>query len=128
MTKGLRGMQPDMSLLSWMAMDGGHKKGKPRLFGHHAGSKRVRQGGQSCPRLGVKYLTIFAFSTGIGSAHKKRWQVVGPVLEYILKEANNLKKNGVRVRFIGDRVRLEEPLFDLMDNLKCSRVTMISSI
>ena len=38
-------------------------RGKPRLFGHHAGARRVREIVEACPDLGVKYLTIFAFST-----------------------------------------------------------------
>lgn len=38
-------------------------RGRPRLFGHHAGAKRVREVVECCPALGVKYLTIFAFST-----------------------------------------------------------------
>ena len=40
-----------------------NNKGKPRLFGHQAGARRVREIVESCPGLGIKYLTIFAFST-----------------------------------------------------------------
>ena len=95
------------------------KRGKPRLFGHHAGSKRVREILKSCPRLDVKYLTIFAFST---ENWKRTQEEVAGLMTlfriYIIREAKNLKKNGVRVRFIGDRVRLEASLVDLMDNLE----------
>ena len=95
------------------------KRGKPRMFGHHAGSKRVREILQSCPRLGVKYLTIFAFST---ENWKRTQEEVAGLMRlfrrYIIREAKNLKNNGVRVRFIGDRVRLESSLVDLMDNLE----------
>ena len=38
-------------------------QGRPRLFGHQAGARRVREIVESCPDLGIKYLTIFAFST-----------------------------------------------------------------
>ena len=38
-------------------------KGRPRLFGHRAGARRVREIVESCPDLGIKYLTVFAFST-----------------------------------------------------------------
>ena len=38
-------------------------RGRPRLFGHQAGARRVREIVESCPNLGIKYLTIFAFST-----------------------------------------------------------------
>ncbi|MEL6412387.1 MAG: undecaprenyl diphosphate synthase family protein, partial [Pseudomonadota bacterium] len=38
-------------------------RGRPRLFGHHAGARRVREIVSACPDLGIKYLTMFAFST-----------------------------------------------------------------
>ena len=39
------------------------KRGRPRLYGHHAGARRVREIVEACPDLGIKYLTVFAFST-----------------------------------------------------------------
>ena len=94
-------------------------RGRPRLFGHHAGAKRVREIVEACPDLGVKYLTIFAFST----ENWKRTQVevaglMGLFRRYIAKEARALKDEGVRVRFIGDRVRLYDKLVGLMDELE----------
>ena len=94
-------------------------RGRPRLFGHHAGAKRVREIVEACPDLGVKYLTIFAFST----ENWKRTQVevaglMGLFRRYIAKEARALKDEGVRVRFIGDRVRLDDKLVGLMDELE----------
>ncbi len=95
------------------------QRGRPRLFGHHAGAKRVREIVEACPDLGVKYLTIFAFST----ENWKRTQVEVAGLmslfrRYITKEARALKQEGVRVRFIGDRVRLDAKLIALMDELE----------
>ena len=104
-------------------MDGnGHwaqARGRPRLFGHHAGAKRVREVVESCPALGVKYLTIFAFST----ENWKRTQVEVAGLmslfrRYISKEMKALAAQNVRVRFIGDRVRLDAKLVQLMDQLE----------
>ena len=74
---------------------------------------------EACPDLGVKYLTIFAFST----ENWKRTQVevaglMGLFRRYIAKEARALKDEGVRVRFIGDRVRLDDKLVGLMDELE----------
>ncbi len=94
-------------------------RGRPRLFGHHAGAKRVREIVEACPDLGVNYLTIFAFST----ENWKRTQVevaglMGLFRRYIAKEARALKDEGVRVRFIGDRVRLDDKLVGLMDELE----------
>ncbi len=94
-------------------------RGRPRLFGHHAGARRVREVVEACPGLGVRYLTVFAFST----ENWKRTQVEVAGLmslfrRYIVKETRTLKENGVRVRFIGDRVRLDSKLTELMDTLE----------
>jgi len=94
-------------------------RGRPRLFGHHAGARRVREVVECCPALGVKYLTIFAFST----ENWKRTQVEVAGLmslfrRYISKEMNALAEQNVRVRFIGDRPRLDAKLIALMDRLE----------
>ncbi|MEE9389417.1 MAG: polyprenyl diphosphate synthase [Paracoccaceae bacterium] len=94
-------------------------RGKPRLFGHRAGGKRVREIVQSCPQLGVKYLTVFAFSTE--NWKRTQAEVSGLMTlfkRYITREANALLANGVRVRFIGDRIRLEKKLVDMMNGLE----------
>jgi len=94
-------------------------RGRPRLFGHHAGAKRVREIVEACPAVGVKFLTIFAFST----ENWKRTQsevsgLMSLFQRYITGEAKALKKNGIRVRFIGDRMRLAPKLVELMDDLE----------
>lgn len=94
-------------------------RGQPRLYGHHAGAKRVREIVESCPDLGVKYLTIFAFST---ENWKRTQQEVSGLMSlfrlYITRETRQLRDEGVRVRFIGDRVRLDDKLVALMDTLE----------
>lgn len=92
---------------------------RPRLVGHHAGAKRVQEIVRAAPDLGVKYLTIFAFSTE--NWKRTQTEVAGLMKlfkRYIRREAQNLLDEGVRVRFIGDRVRLEPALVDLMDGLE----------
>ncbi|SFR03821.1 polyprenyl diphosphate synthase [Poseidonocella sedimentorum] len=94
-------------------------RGKPRLYGHHKGARRVRAVLEACPDLGVKYLTIFAFST----ENWKRTQTeVSGLMKlfrrYIIRESQSLLSAGVRVRFIGDRVRLDDTLVALMDELE----------
>lgn len=94
-------------------------RGRPRLFGHHAGARRVREVVEACPGLGIKYLTVFAFSTE--NWKRTQAEVAGLMSlfrRYIIKETRTLKENGVRVRFIGDRVRLDSKLTDLMDALE----------
>ena len=95
------------------------QRGRPRLFGHHVGARRVREIVRCCPDIGVKYLTIFAFSTE--NWRRTQAEVSGLMSlfrRYILRESRNLFEAGVRVRFIGDRVRLDEPLVRLMDELE----------
>ena len=94
-------------------------RGRPRLFGHHAGARRVREIVEACEPLGIKYLTIFAFST----ENWKRTQTeVSGLMKlfkrYIQREARDLYEAGVRVRFIGDRVKLADDLVTLMDELE----------
>ncbi len=103
-------------------------RGRPRLFGHHAGAKRVREIVEACPDYGVKYLTIFAFSTE--NWKRTQTEVAGLMSlfrRYIRREAEDLKAENVRVRFIGDRFKLDAELRKLMDELEaltaeCDRV------
>jgi len=94
-------------------------RGRPRLWGHHVGAQRVRDIVRACPELGVKYLTIFAFSTE--NWKRTQTEVAGLMRlfkRYMRHEIQNLVDNDVRTRFIGDRVRLEPALVDMMDNLE----------
>lgn len=95
------------------------QRGRPRLFGHQAGAKRVRQVVSKCPELGVKYLTIFAFSTE--NWKRTQSEVAGLMAlfrRYITREANFLHQLGTRVRFIGEREKLDEKLQKLMSYLE----------
>ncbi|MEO0990975.1 MAG: polyprenyl diphosphate synthase [Pseudomonadota bacterium] len=95
------------------------KRGLPRLSGHQAGGRVLRDIVQACPPLGVRYLTVFAFSTE--NWKRTQTEVSGLMTlfkRYIRREAAALVRRGVRVRFIGDRVRLEEPLVAMMDELE----------
>ncbi|MEJ6388475.1 polyprenyl diphosphate synthase [Gymnodinialimonas ulvae] len=94
-------------------------RNRPRLVGHHAGAKRVREILRASVELDIKYLTIFAFSTE--NWKRTQTEVAGLMKlfkRYIRRESQNLFQEGVRVRFIGDRVRLEPALVDLMDGLE----------
>ena len=117
--KGIIGAAEHVAII----MDGNGRwaksRGKPRLYGHRAGAKRVRDIVEACPQLGVKYLTVFAFSTE--NWKRTQTEVAGLMKlfkKYILSEAKRLVDAGVRVRFIGDRLRLEPRLVQLMDELE----------
>ncbi len=95
------------------------QRGRPRLYGHHAGARRVREIVESCPSVGVTHLTIFAFSTE--NWKRTQTEVAGLMRifrQYIKREASALKEKGVRVRFIGDRLRLDPSLVSMMNELE----------
>ncbi|KRS14765.1 UDP pyrophosphate synthase [Roseovarius atlanticus] len=93
------------------------KRGRPRLFGHHAGARRVKEIVTACPDFGVEYVTIFAFSTE--NWKRTQTEVAGLMSlfrRYIIKEMQEFVRENVRVRFIGDRPRLDAKLRQLMDD------------
>ncbi len=94
-------------------------QGKARLFGHHEGAKRVKDIVSACPDFGVKHLTIFAFSTE--NWKRTQSEVTGLMSlfrRYIRNEMREVASKGVRVRFIGDRNRLDAKLIKLMAELE----------
>ncbi|OSP53642.1 polyprenyl diphosphate synthase [Pseudoruegeria sp. SK021] len=94
-------------------------RGKPRLFGHRAGANRVREIVEAAPDCGIRYLTLFAFSTE--NWKRSRAEVAGLMAMfrlYIKREAAELNASGVRVRFVGDRRPLNPGLLGLMERLE----------
>lgn len=95
------------------------RRGLGRLRGHQAGATRVREIVRACPDQGVRYLTLFAFSTE--NWRRARAEVAGLMAlfrRYLKSEAAELIASGVRVRFIGDRRPLNPGLVRLMDDLE----------
>ena len=95
------------------------ERGKPRSYGHQAGVDTVRRITSECTRLGVKFLTLYTFST-------ENWNrpadeisaLMGLVLTSLEDEI--FMKNNVRFRVIGDIARLpqmvQDKLQEVMDN------------
>ena len=108
------------------------ERGKERSFGHQAGVETVRRITSECVRLGVKYLTLYTFST-------ENWNrpadevaaLMGLVLSSLEDEI--FQKNNVRFRVIGDMKRLpdvvQQKLQDTMDHTaKNTAMTMIVAL
>jgi undecaprenyl diphosphate synthase len=94
-------------------------RGWPRLVGHRKGAERVREIVQSAPGLGIRWLTIYAFSTE--NWKRSTDEVLGLMsifARYIEREADRLAAEGVRMRFIGDRTRLDPKLQRLMAGIE----------
>ena len=86
-------------------------RGWPRLVGHRKGAEQVRKLVEACPELGIRYLTLYAFSTE--NWKRSTEEVLGLMslfARYIRREAGRMKREGVRLRFIGDRTRLDDNL------------------
>ncbi|SMO86242.1 isoprenyl transferase [Gracilimonas mengyeensis] len=81
-------------------------KGSIRLHGHKVGVDSVRDITESCAQLGVKYLTLYAFSTeNWGRPSKEVRGLMKLLVSSLRKEAENLNKNDIRLATIGQMDR-----------------------
>jgi len=79
------------------------KKGNQRIFGHKNGVKAVREAVEGAGEIGVKYLTLYAFSTENWSRPKQEIDALMSLLVSTLNsESGTLMDNNVRLRSIGD--------------------------
>jgi undecaprenyl diphosphate synthase len=106
-----------------IVMDGNgrwaNERALARLKGHAKGADRVRHIVRASLDLNVTHLTLFAFSTE--NWKRSESEVVGLMglfKKFMKSEAKKLLINGVKVKFIGDRSRLDQSLIKLMDELE----------
>lgn len=79
------------------------EKGEDRIHGHHQGVISVREVVEGCGEVGIKYLTLYAFSTENWNRPKQEVDALMELLvSTIRKEVEALKKNNVRLHVIGD--------------------------
>ena len=87
------------------------KRGLPRTAGHSAGAEAFRRIANYCRTLGVRYLTVYAFSTENWKRSADEVSGIMRLLAAYLKEAlRDMQKNHVRFRFFGDLSRLSPEL------------------
>ena len=106
-----------------MVMDGNgrwaNERALARLKGHAKGADRVRHIVRASLDINVTHLTLFAFSTE--NWKRSESEVIGLMSlfrKFMKSESKKLLINGVKVRFIGDRSRLDKSLVELMNNLE----------
>jgi undecaprenyl diphosphate synthase len=114
----LGGSEPPVHVA--IIMDGNRRwarsRGMPPAYGHRRGADAVRRTVEACARAGVRYLTLFAFSS-------ENWRrpalEVGELMDllraYLSREINELCRNGIRLRVIGDRSGLAPDIRALID-------------
>ena len=98
-------------------MDGNRRWAKARALpvalGHAAGARRVRAMVQACADRGVRFVTLFAFSTENWSRPEEEVStLMGLFLQYLEKELKNLSQAGVRLQVIGDVTGFAQELQD----------------
>lgn len=120
---GHASVTPEHPLHVAIIMDGNGRwatsRGWPRLVGHRKGGERIKEVIQAAPDLGITHLTIYAFSTE--NWKRSTEEVLGLMAlfsRYIEKEADRISARKVRVRFIGDRSRLDTRLRNLMGGIE----------
>ncbi len=87
------------------------ERGLPRLSGHKAGTENLREVIEACAEFGIKYLTIYAFSTENWNRPDEEIQGLMRIFRTMLdRELNNLHKNGVQLRHIGQLDGIDKKL------------------
>ena len=92
-------------------------RGLPRVAGHKRGAEAVRTAVESCKEIGIRYLTLYAFSS-------ENWKrpatevddLMGLLRHYLTREINQLNKSGVRLRCIGERQGLAADIIRLIED------------
>ena len=91
------------------------KRGLPRNAGHKAGAETFRRIAKHCNDIGVKYLTVYAFSTENWKRSEEEVSGIMLLLENYLKEAlRDMEKNHIRFQLFGDISGLNPKLQKLM--------------
>ena len=95
------------------------KRGLPRTMGHKEGCKTVEQIIEDAGELGIRYLTVYAFSTENWSRSKEEVDGLMQLFRFyasrLLKRA---RQNNVRIRMIGDRSRFPQDIIDSIGKLE----------
>lgn len=99
-------------------MDGNGRWAKnrslPRTAGHVAGSKKFKEIARYCNKIGVKYLTVYAFSTENWRRPKEEVDAIMNIFRDYLRDSANFKSENIMLKFIGDRSVMPEDIVELM--------------
>ena len=97
------------------------KRGLPRNAGHKKGAEVVIEIAKAAKELGVKFLTLYAFSTENWKRSREEVDGLMNLLrEYLAKDFKKLKENDVRIRFIGERQMLADDIVAKIEELEKS--------
>lgn len=98
------------------------KQGRERLYGHMNGVESVRAVLETAVEIGVKWLTLYTFSTENWNRPKEEVDgLMNLLMENLVKELPTFHKNNVRLKAIGERSKLPERARELLEN--CEKET-----
>ena len=101
------------------------RRGMPRTAGHAVGSENFRKIATYCNDIGIKYLTVYAFSTENWKRPQDEVDTIMSLLEkYILEAIDEVTKKNLRLRFWGRRDNLSDKIKELMEIAETKSKTM----
>jgi undecaprenyl diphosphate synthase len=117
---GVTNIAPPPPVHVAIIMDGNRRwaqaRGQPVAFGHKAGADAARRAIEAAGHAGVRWLTLFAFSSENWQRPSDEVQELTTLLRFYLNhEVKSLAREGVRLRVIGDRMRFGEDMRRLIN-------------
>jgi len=110
------------------------QRGLPRTAGHKKGVEAVRRALEAAGDLGIRYLTLFSFSSENWSRPQDEVSDLMQLLRFYLRgEIASLHRNGIRLKVIGDRSRLAPDIVTLIENAESltaanTRLTLVIAL
>lgn len=92
------------------------KRGLPRSAGHAAGAKNFKTIARYCNKIGVKYLTVYVFSTENWKRPREEVDNIMKLLKDYLADVDAYKSENIGLNFIGDRTALSDEINALIDH------------
>ena len=86
------------------------KRGLPRTAGHSSGAKTFQKIARYCNKIGIKYLTVYAFSTENWKRPKDEVDAIMKLLHDYLVDSVNFQDENIKVKFLGDMAMLDDEL------------------
>ena len=90
------------------------KRSLPRTAGHSVGAKTFKDIARYCNKIGIEYLTVYAFSTENWKRPQEEVDAIMKLLKDYLIDAKNFKDENIKVKFIGDMSPLTDELKQLI--------------
>lgn len=101
------------------------RRGMPRTAGHAVGSENFRKIATYCNDIGIKYLTVYAFSTENWKRPQEEVDTIMSLLEkYIIEAIEEVRKKNLRLRFWGARENLSDRIRKLMEDAEAESENM----